>query len=54
MRYSKIFHEPKTSEMSRNISRETSVIRGLSCTDGKYARVVERLITTADYLTLRI
>ena len=35
MRYGERFHEPKASEMSHSISRKTSVISDLSCTDGK-------------------
>ena len=42
MRYGERFHEPEASEMSRNISRKTSVNSDLSCTDGKYTRTVER------------
>ena len=34
MRYGEIFHEPKASEMSRNISFEMSVVSGLSYTEG--------------------
>ena len=39
MRYGKIFHEPKASEMSRNISSEMSIISDLSYTDGKFTSV---------------
>ena len=41
MTYGEIFHELKVSEMSRNISHETSVISDLSCTYGKCTRAVE-------------
>ena len=41
VRYGEVFHEPKASEMSCNISRETSVIGDLSYTDGKCAHTVE-------------
>ena len=44
-----MLHKPKASEMSRNISRETSLISDLSYTDGKCARAVERYITTVKY-----
>ena len=37
------------SEMSRNISRETSVMSDISYTDRKCARTVERWITTVKY-----
>ena len=46
VRYGEVFHETKANEMSRNISRETSVISDLSYTDGKCARAVEHYITT--------
>ena len=39
MRYGEVFHEPKASEMSRNISREMSVISDLLT--GNCSRAVE-------------
>ena len=49
MRYGEIFHEPKASEMYRNISHEMNVTSDLSYIDGKCARSVERKIATVKY-----
>ena len=46
--YDKVFHEPKASEMSRNVSRKTSVISDVSYTRERKIgreREGERVIT---------